>query len=347
MLKLCYRHCQHCLTQGQVVELERFTNDTVQVAVPINNYSCQNLDAQFNRYRDEADLSCLLDDKLGDVKLAPLLQTACRALAYENPPHGNIDAVVDTQFGEDLAKCSLHARLRLCYNDEGDREEHSVCAIQHKHASAFQARLKAAITQAGIDRRLKFRRLSIIRTTEQPGGPVTKQLVTSFLNNGGLFLYPTNDELRTLWAVWRLQEDGIADLAAWLHQRRPVSQLDLMQHAVPALCSKPQVAATAPLAPAKKNEDVAPTGSPRPLAQENPAHKDNCEIPAVQQPIELASTIQERQQPKHEQELPPKTPLPLAAPKQPCRHVVFGRQLIGKTEGARFMSLLGDCRGTA
>ena len=125
LLKLCYRHCQHCLTQRQVVELERFTNDTVQVAVPSKNYSCQNLDAQFNRYRDEADLSCLLDDKLGDAKLAPLLQTACRALAYENPPHGNIDAVVDTQFGEDLAKCSLHARLRLCYNDEGDREEHS------------------------------------------------------------------------------------------------------------------------------------------------------------------------------------------------------------------------------
>ena len=81
-----------------------------------------------------------------------------------------------------------------------------VCAIQHKHACAFQARLKAAITQAGIDRRLKFRRLSIIRTTELPGGPVTKQLVTSFLNNGGLFLYPTNDELRTLWAVWRLKK---------------------------------------------------------------------------------------------------------------------------------------------
>ena len=124
LLKLCYRHCQHCLSQGRVVELERFTEDTLQATALIKNNSSENIDAQFNRYRDEANLSWLLDNKLGDVRLAPLLQTACRALIYENPPSANIDAVVDTQFGEDLAKCSLHARLRLCYNDEGDREEH-------------------------------------------------------------------------------------------------------------------------------------------------------------------------------------------------------------------------------
>ena len=128
-------------------------------------------------------------------------------------------------------------------------------------------------------------------------------------------------------------------MAAWLHERRPASQLELMQHAVPALCSKPQVPAAAPLAPAKNNEDIALAGAPRPHTQENPAHKDNGESPASQQAITIASTTQERQQP--EQELPPETPLPLAASKQPCRHVVFGRQLIGKTEGAPVHVTLG------
>jgi len=115
--------------------------------------------------------------------------------------------------------------LRLCYTDEGFREEHfCLRAIQHTHASAFQARLRAAVTQAGIDHRLKFRHLAIVRTTAIPNGKATAQLVACFRDNGGLLLHPGEDELRTLWALWKLHEDNVDGLAEWLHHRKPVSK---------------------------------------------------------------------------------------------------------------------------
>lgn len=92
------------------------------------------------------------------------------------------------------------------------------------------------MTQAGIDRRLNFRRLVIVRTEEVPGGKVTAELLAQFEKAGGLLVKPTDDELRTLWALARLFAEKNPYLADWLRSRRPASALPLMQQTAPALC---------------------------------------------------------------------------------------------------------------
>jgi hypothetical protein len=80
---------------------------------------------------------------------------------------------------------ALHARLRRIYRSEGDREEHYCFrAIGHPNATAFQSRLRAAVTAAGIDMDLPFRHLIIIRRDAPPSGPKTRLLCDQFKKAG-------------------------------------------------------------------------------------------------------------------------------------------------------------------
>ena len=129
----------------------------------------------------------------------------------------------------------LHARLRLIFQKENDREEHyCVRALQLTNARAYQARLKAALTQSGIDRTLKFRRLTIVRTKPLPGGVETKKLTDKFSQSGGVFLHPTEEELRTIQAVNVMKATGDPDFEKWLKARQPISKLKLIREIVPS-----------------------------------------------------------------------------------------------------------------
>ena len=157
------------------------------------------LDGRFEAFRKEADPAYLLEEKQEDSRLAPLLQAALECLAHESDLGMGVDAVVDTQFTGGATTSPLHARLRLIFHDEQGREEHfCLRALQLSHGIAFQTRLKAAMTQSGIDRALKFRHLAVIRDHAPPSGPKTAHLVQEFREAGGIFLRPTDDELRTL-----------------------------------------------------------------------------------------------------------------------------------------------------
>src|SRR3954453_21225869 len=93
----------------------------------------------------------------------------------------------------------LHARLRLIFQKENEREEHfCVRALEQTNAKAYQSRLKAAMTQSGIDHSLKFRRLCVVRTCTSPGGAETQKLTQRFISAGGFFLKPSDDELRII-----------------------------------------------------------------------------------------------------------------------------------------------------
>src|SRR5204863_6514700 len=100
-----------------------------------------------------------------------------------------VGALVDTAFGGGNTTRPLHARLRLIYHKENEREEHfCLRALQLTHARAYQVRLKAALTQSGIDRRLKFRQLAVVRTAPLPGGAETQRLTEKSQAVGGRFL---------------------------------------------------------------------------------------------------------------------------------------------------------------
>ena len=150
------------------------------------------------------------------------------------PP--DIDSFVDTEFTGGEKTRPLHARLRLIFQNENEREEHfCVRALQLTNAKAYQARLKAAMTQSGIDRTLKFRRLTLVRTKPLPGGAETKKLTDKFLTVRGSL--PPSDRGRTEDHPGRSQTENERRCqisSKWLKARKPISKLKLVRDIVPS-----------------------------------------------------------------------------------------------------------------
>ena len=199
--------------------------------------------------------------------MAPLLRSALECLLHERDLPPNVGAMVDTEFTGGATTRPLHARLRLIFHEENEREEHyCVRALQLTNARAYQARLKAAMTQSGIDRTLRFRRLAIVRTTAFPGGGETQKLTEKFTKSGGIFLQPTEEELRTLHAIHELKKLGDADFDEWLKARQPISKLKLVQQIAPSefFSARPADPPDTPRARGDKGGDraIQPGGTP-------------------------------------------------------------------------------------
>jgi GTPase SAR1 family protein len=237
LLKFGYEHVRRCVGKDRAEEMRGIRPSDGQGEPPASPGRYDALDARFQQYRREAAPAELLDEKMDDDRMAPLLQTACRCLIRElNLPH-DVEGVVDTEFHGGQTTRPLHARLRVIHHREGEREEHfCLRSLERAHARAFQARLNAAITLSGIDRRLGFRRLAIVRAAPVPSGAVTEGLVDKFRQSGGVLVSPTEDELRTLWSLAALEREKDADFVEWLRARRPASSLALMKAAVGGLC---------------------------------------------------------------------------------------------------------------
>src|ERR1700730_15409762 len=93
-------------------------------------------------------------------------------------------------------------------------------SITASNATAFQSRLKAAMTASGIDTALMFRHLFILRRGETPSGPKTAQLIDQFRQAGGKFIAPAAGDLRAFVALQAMSKRDMAGLAAWLRQRK-------------------------------------------------------------------------------------------------------------------------------
>lgn len=236
LLKKCDAHRRLCLAEDKLVELASFNDlasppsaeETSEIARP--STGADRLDREFDALRAAAKPDWALEEKHEDERLAPLLQTALWCLVRENDPGPDVLPSVDVQFTGGAKTSPLHARLRLVFPKEKEREEHyCVRALQQSNARAFQVRLKGALTQSGIDRTLPFRRLALVRTTEPPGGAETRRLTEEFTNAGGVFLRPTDDELRTLHALRELKTRNDPELEPWLRGRRHASNLAIVK----------------------------------------------------------------------------------------------------------------------
>lgn len=230
ILQQCDSHRNKCLTEKRITELSSFGGDTSPLPPPP---SFDQLDKNFASFREQSDVNGYLEEGNEDTILATLLQTASECLTRENPTAANVDVAVETDFPGGRSYNLLHARVRLIFRDEGDREKH-LClrALQRSNPKAYQTRLKAAMTASGIDRSLSFRRLMIVRTLDTPGGATTQKLTREFEQAGGLLIHPTEDELIILRALQELQKKKDPKFDAWLRDRRPVSQLPFLQDAV-------------------------------------------------------------------------------------------------------------------
>ncbi|MGC1272815.1 MAG: DUF87 domain-containing protein [Planctomycetaceae bacterium] len=230
VLKLCEAHRKTCIEAGTVTEWRGASTDTTTQTTKVVVDAFAALDEQFDRYCREADITALLDEKLEDERLGPLFQTAFSCLLHERDTSlpSDIDRFVDVEFSGGKTTKPLHARLCLVFHSENSREEHyCVRALQRRNHAAFKTRLKAAMTQSGIDKSLRFRHLTVVRTGVVPGGAETAKLVEQFKKSGGKFYEPADDELRVLSALRRMLDERPAELEAWLQERQPVSRLNL------------------------------------------------------------------------------------------------------------------------
>ncbi len=274
ILKKCELHRQRCIREGVVRELDSFrvgATDGAEIVQPLRSDGLTKLDQAFSVQFDRAELTTILEEKYEDERLAPLLQSALECLLHETELPGNVNSVVDTEFTGGATTRPLHARLRLIFEDENEREEHfCVRALQLTNARAYQARLKAAMTQAGIDRALKFRRLSLVRTKPIPGGAETQRLTEKFEKSGGVFLRPTEEEIRTIHAVHELKGKGDPAFKEWLKSRRPLSKLELIREIAPI----PSVARRPKAETAETRGDGERRPEPAGRTQGNPSGAD-------------------------------------------------------------------------
>ncbi|APW61678.1 ATP-binding protein [Paludisphaera borealis] len=236
ILKKCDAHRRRCLEDQRVVELASFATVAPRAEAPAvapRSTGTDRLDQEFDALRAAAKPSWILEEKFDDERLAPLLRTGLKCLIHEVDLPADVHAIVDVEATGAATTIPLHARLSLIFHKENEREEHyCVRALQQTNARAYQNRLKGALTQSGVDRNLPFRHLAVVRSTAIPGGTLTSKLTDEFTRLGGLFLHPTDDELRTLHALHELKAKNDPGFELWLKARRPASNLELVQKIV-------------------------------------------------------------------------------------------------------------------
>ena len=232
LLKRCNEHRNQCIRQGEVTELHRFTRGEEGTPIRIEpKPESTSLDARFEDLRKQADVDTWLDEQQEDELFSQLLVTAATCLVKERPPSDTVDAVVDSDFPGRGRFMPLHARIRLITVADGTERHYCMRALQRTHAASYQSRLRAAMTSAGIDRKLDFRNLVIFRTTPLPGGRVTGQRTKDFRDKGGALVKPESGDIAALWALQHMMIEGHDEFDTWLRERRPVSTLAMMQEA--------------------------------------------------------------------------------------------------------------------
>ena len=235
ILKRCEAHRRNCLDQKEISELWSFDDADVPVVHMAAEDEFRKIDEILESLKGQVVPHNLLAED-SEEQLGQLLQIACRCLIRELPLPEEVDVLLETQFGGGQNYTPLHARLRLVYVNQGADEKH-ICfrALQKTHPNAYLARLKAATTFSGIDRKLSFRRLFIIRRNAPPTGPKCGEVTEAFQKSGGRFADLSDHDLSILWALKNMDQDPPAQFEEWLRDRRPVSKLDLMRQAVPEL----------------------------------------------------------------------------------------------------------------
>lgn len=244
VLKACFEHRRGCLTAGRISEI-----GGKSTSLPPESLSFEQIERRFAELSAGLDVRSLLERQDEDA-LDKLLEAGCEALIEENPTPEDVDVLIDKDFQGTGSFEPLHVRLRVVRHDENDREVHYAFRFLEKtHHIAFQSRLKAAMTSAGIDRELGFRRLAILRAAPLPRGPLSERLLRELADGGGLVLNPDESELSALAALRELfatQGQSAALTREWLRKHRPISKLALFRDAVTFLFGPEPHAASAP-----------------------------------------------------------------------------------------------------
>jgi hypothetical protein len=263
----CQEHRQRCIAAGEAFEC--FSLDGTD-ATPQPAPRRADLESDYQRELKSADIGGLLDEDANDgLAMSALLVRTCQIYLGHLSLPDSIDGIVKPD--PNSKNPSLHARLSFEFRDEGDREQHYCFRyLGQTNATAFQSRLRAAMTASGIDTALKFRHLVILRRDDPPSGAKTKTLVDQFLAAGGKFVSPTDDDLRAFVALRTMADADLPGFEAWLLDRKPLFDTALFKVAglaPPSFLSG--LTEASPPSPPQSPASPAPA-SAWPLAPERP-----------------------------------------------------------------------------
>ncbi|WP_437731156.1 helicase HerA domain-containing protein [Sorangium sp. So ce1335] len=282
LLRRCEQHRRKCLDDERVSELTSFVAEeapprSTKIAPAPSEATLREhawLDAELERLRASVKSLKGVIEPDGEDELGDLLRAGCELVVAEQTPDPDVEIVIDAQSGEQRNYPALHARVRQIFTAHHDRERH-LClrALTRDNAIAFQARLTAAVTAAGIDRQIEFRKLVLVRNAPVPSGAKTTALMAKARAAGAELTAANEGDLRVLAALVALRGDKRVKrdtFEPWLRERRPASQLALMKPVVDWLARSPHaaapanaVAAAAPAAPAAAaGAAAAAPGSP-------------------------------------------------------------------------------------
>jgi hypothetical protein len=272
LLQKCFAHRKKCQEAGQVFE----TAEVIPASKPATSAEThagplQKLDDAFAQAKatvNTAGMDAGTDE--ADEAIGKLIVQACELLLLETPPGESVHAKLDlASRAASKNKIGLHSRLRLIFMNENDREEFFCFrCLQLPNATAFQGRLRAAITDSGVNLKLPFRRLVVVRNQSLPSGPKTKLLVDELLKHGGRILPLPAAELHHIAALRALFDQKDPLFPEWLSSRKPLATLNFIRDAFHDYFAlvKPEAPSTAsvPVAPLPplKTEPVRLTATP-------------------------------------------------------------------------------------
>ena len=233
LLKICDTHRRKCLREKIVTELRSFIEDNADLPRPHNVSPDKGaaIDSRFAELKEGANVKAFMDPDAENREFCDLLQAALRCYALQHRAlGGQIELAVDDDFvGE---RPPLHVRLRFIDPGTNDREHHlSFRALTNRNPIAFQTRLKAAVTAAGIDQDLTFRRLFVLRRPALPSGKKTTEIIAEFKTAGGIFVDIKDEDLRAFSALQLLEQERPDGFEDWLQSRRPLSSTHLFEAA--------------------------------------------------------------------------------------------------------------------
>ncbi len=260
ILMRCQEHQDACLAEDAMRECATLAGAPATIVPAPAAVGGEALDAALARSRQRA-----APDLNDEAALASLLAVACELYLRQLKLPDSIDGEASAEpYAQNPA---LHARLVFVFHDENDRQRRfGFRVLAQDNAIAFQARLKAAITAAGLDAGLKGRRLIVLREGPPPSGAKTAALMQSFQDVGGLLLAPAAEDFALFAALRELSRS--AGFEAWLRRRKPLFEARLFQAAGLAppdfLAAEPAPAepAPAPAEPAPAPPKPAPPPAP-------------------------------------------------------------------------------------
>ena len=230
VLMRCEDYRLRCLDLGHVPDCTSFKIGAPPPPPP------SDLAAAFEQHRRTAKIDDLVANFNDGAQVGACLRDALALYVRQLTLPESVDATV-AALGSDI-RPSLHARLTFTFREQRDLEKHYCFrSLAHTHARAVISRLDDAIKDAGLDKKLTFRHLFIVRNEPMPTGPVTSRKVEELRGLGGVIVPLSADDLRTFAALRAMDGARLDSFDGWLRERKPLCETGFFRSV--GLCPPP------------------------------------------------------------------------------------------------------------